>query len=110
MEETPMHIPLDRVQMVWAEAQQLTRYLHALPPAAWHCPSACERWQVSDVVVHLATCAEFYAGSICRGLQGGTTRLPVPVRARFVLTGVAARHHKSEPPLATCRPAHTPPR
>ena len=28
-----MHTPLDRVQMVWAEAQQLTRYLHALPPA-----------------------------------------------------------------------------
>jgi len=29
MEETPMHTPLDRVQIVWAEAQQLTRYLHA---------------------------------------------------------------------------------
>jgi len=53
-----MNTPLDRVQIVWAEAQQLTRYLHTLPPAAWHHPSACERWQVGDVVVHLATCAE----------------------------------------------------
>jgi hypothetical protein len=48
----------DRVQVVWAETQQLTRYLRALPPAAWHRPSACERWQVRDVVVHLAACAE----------------------------------------------------
>ena len=80
-----MHTPLDRVQMVWAEAQQITRYLHALPPAAWHCPSACERWQVNDVVVHLATCAEFYAGSICRGLQGDTTPPPgfSPIGARI---------------------------
>ena len=65
-----MDTPSDRVQMVWAEAQQLTRYLHALPLAAWHHPSACERWQVGDVVVHLAACAEVYADSICRGRQG----------------------------------------
>ena len=57
-EDTPMDTSQDRVQVVWAETQQLTRYLRALPPAAWHRPSACERWQVRDVVVHLAACAE----------------------------------------------------
>ena len=35
-----MDTPSDRVQMVWAEAQQLTRYLHALPPASWHHPGS----------------------------------------------------------------------
>jgi hypothetical protein len=75
-EETRMDTPHDRVQMVWAEAQQLTHFLRALPPAAWHCPSACARWQVGDVVVHLAICAELYANSICRGLQGDTTPPP----------------------------------
>lgn len=71
-----MNTPLDHVQIVWAEAQQLTRYLHTLPPAAWHHPSACERWQVGDVVVHLAACAEVYADSICRGLEGNSTPPP----------------------------------
>src|SRR5262249_30662208 len=74
--ETRMATPSDGVQIVWAEAQHLTRYLRALPPAAWHHPSACKRWQVGDVVVHLAACAEVYTDSICRGLQGDIAPLP----------------------------------
>jgi uncharacterized protein (TIGR03083 family) len=105
-----MNTPLDHVQIVWAEAQQLIRYLHALPPAAWHCPSACERWQVSDVVVHLAICAEFYAGSICRGLQGDTTPPPgfsppgvdmATAAERIAQGAITRRQHLGDQVLAT---------
>jgi len=110
MEETPMNTPLDRVQIVWAESQQLTHYLHALPPAAWYGPSACERWQVGDVVVHLAACAEVYTDAICRGLQGDIATLPgfpptgvdmATAAKRFTQLVIARRQRLGDQVLAT---------
>ena len=105
-----MDTPSDRVQIVRAETQQLTHYLCALPPAAWHRPSACERWQVGDVVVHLAACAEVYTDSICRGLQGDIAPLPgfPPTAAdiataaeRFAQLVIARRRRLGDQVLAT---------
>ena len=62
--------PESRVDLVRRESEQLKQYLEALPPEAWIQPSACDRWQVSDVVAHLIGGAELYAGMISRGLQG----------------------------------------
>ena len=61
-----------RVKQVQHESERLKEYLSALPPDAWSRQSACERWQVGDVVAHLASGAEFYDGSITRGLRGET--------------------------------------
>jgi uncharacterized protein (TIGR03083 family) len=60
----------DTVQLVIAESERLTQYLTTLPPEAWSTPSACNRWEVRDVVAHLAGQAENYAAWIVRSLQG----------------------------------------
>ena len=65
-----MDAPEEQVELVRAESERLKQYLSSLPPNAWNEPSACDRWQVRDVVAHLAGGAEFYATMISRGLQG----------------------------------------
>jgi uncharacterized protein (TIGR03083 family) len=64
--DTPEHL----VQLIHAESERLTHYLHTLPPAAWHRPSACELWEVRDVAGHLTWVAEFFVDIISRGVQG----------------------------------------
>ena len=59
-----------RLNVLHAEVERLTHYLTALPPEAWHRPSACERWQVADVVAHLTAGGHNVARSVARGLQG----------------------------------------
>lgn len=65
-----MDAPEARVRLVLAESERLKHYLHSLPPEAWKQPSACDRWEVRDVVAHLVLGAEIYTESISRGLQG----------------------------------------
>lgn len=63
-----MYSDADRAKIVHAEAKRLEQFLHALSPEDWQRPSACDRWQVADVVAHLAGMA--LAERITRGLQG----------------------------------------
>ncbi len=65
-----MDSPDDLVKMVLEETQLLTDYLKELPPEAWSHPTACERWEVADVVSHLMDGAVSYTDAISRGLQG----------------------------------------
>jgi uncharacterized protein (TIGR03083 family) len=65
-----MDAPEERVRLVLAESERLKHYLHSLPPEAWSTPSACDCWEVRDVVAHLVLGAEIYAESISRGLRG----------------------------------------
>jgi uncharacterized protein (TIGR03083 family) len=60
----------DRARLLRSESERIKRYLHGLPEDAWGRPSACGQWQVGDVVAHLIGVAEFYAGSVVRGLAG----------------------------------------
>ena len=59
----------DRVTLLQSESARIKQYLHTLPPNAWTRPSACERWEVRDVVGHLIAVAELYANGLSRGLQ-----------------------------------------
>ena len=61
------HISLD---LVGEESERLRKYLASLPSHLWTKPSACDRWEVRDVVEHLAASAEFYRDMLFRGLQG----------------------------------------
>ncbi len=54
-----MASPEERVKIAIAESERLKQYLSTLPPEAWNKPSACEQWEVRDVVAHLAWAAEF---------------------------------------------------
>jgi uncharacterized protein (TIGR03083 family) len=60
----------ETVKILIAESERLKQYLTSLPPEAWSKPSACGRWEVRDVVAHLAGGAEFCTDVISRGLQG----------------------------------------
>ena len=63
-----MYSDADRAKVVHTEAKQLEQFLRALSPADWQRPSACDRWQVADVVAHLSQMV--LAERITRGLQG----------------------------------------
>ena len=65
-----MDTPADTVKLLITESDRLIQYLTTLPPEAWRTPSACTRWEVRDVVAHLANQGEFYADAIRRSLQG----------------------------------------
>jgi uncharacterized protein (TIGR03083 family) len=65
-----MDTPEETVQLIIAESERLTQYLTTLPPEAWSRPSACMRWEVRDVVAHLASGAEVYTDVITRSVQG----------------------------------------
>jgi uncharacterized protein (TIGR03083 family) len=69
--DTPEHL----VKALQGETERLTHYLQTLPPDAWSRPSACEHWEVRDVVGHLTWIAEFYADTIARGVHGDTSLL-----------------------------------
>ena len=59
-----------RVQLLQAESEKFHQYLGGLPEAAWGKRSACDLWRVEDVVAHLVGNAEFYSGTVERGLKG----------------------------------------
>jgi uncharacterized protein (TIGR03083 family) len=65
-----MDSPEETVKLVIAESEHLKQYLNTLPPEAWSIPSACDRWEVRDVVAHLAGQGQFYADMVSRSLQG----------------------------------------
>src|SRR5262245_32897538 len=65
-----MHSPEATVQLVIAKSERLIQYLNTLPPEAWSTLSACDRWEVRDVVAHLTNQGELYADAIARSLQG----------------------------------------
>lgn len=68
---------LDRVNLVKSESDRLREYLTGLPSAAWSQASACDLWQVRDVVGHLTWAADGFAESISRGVQGdASVRVP----------------------------------
>ena len=65
-----------RLEVVQAEGDRLAQYLARLPSDAWTRPSACDRWEVRDVVAHLAGGADFYHDSVTRGLAGDSSPTP----------------------------------
>jgi len=65
-----MESPEERVNIAITESERLKEYLGSLPTEAWIKPSACDRWEVRDVVAHMAWIAENYTERIHRSLQG----------------------------------------
>ena len=68
-----MDEPEHLLDLTKSESQWLHQYLDTLPAEAWSKPSACDAWEVRDVVGHLVWVAEFYTDVISRGLQGDTS-------------------------------------
>ena len=86
----------DNMAVLREETERITTYLADLLAESWTQPTACDAWQVRDVVAHLVGVAEFYAGNVTRGLQGDTAppagRPPAgSVTAAMSADGVAMR-------------------
>ncbi len=64
-----MDSPQERVRIAVSESDRLKAYLGSLSPEDWNKPSACDRWEVRDVVAHLASVAEAYTERIHESLQ-----------------------------------------
>lgn len=62
--------PVERIAIARSEYQALDSYLQGLPPEGWARPSACEGWQVQDVVAHLIGTTDFQAAMVQRALKG----------------------------------------
>lgn len=103
-----------RIELCQAAAEQLTQYLQTFSAEAWCHPSACEAWEVRDVVGHLTAGAERYAEAISRGLQGDNSTplddLPppgAPNRAAVIAQrSIARRESLGEQLLATFTASH----
>ena len=65
-----------RTRLARFEAERLAAYLGTLSDAGWEHPTACDLWQVGDVVGHLVWIGEFYVTFITRALAGDVTPPP----------------------------------
>lgn len=81
--------PEERVKIATAESERLKDYLSSLPPQAWSKPSACDRWEVRDVVAHLARVAEAYTERIHQSLTPEGQPAAGPVSAGSFADGNA---------------------
>lgn len=68
-----METVVRRSQLVRQEAQQLKEFLASIPPTALSLPSACDQWQVGDVIAHIIFGLEHWCDSISRALTADTT-------------------------------------
>ena len=65
-----------RTSLARLEAERLAAYLGTLSPEGWNHPTACDLWQVGDLVGHLVWIGEFYVTFITRALAGDVTPPP----------------------------------
>lgn len=61
---------LDKVQLVKQESARIGEYLKTLKPEAMATQSACDAWEVQDVVAHLIGAVERFGPNIVRGAGG----------------------------------------
>lgn len=65
--------PQDRIQLLKSESDRAKDYLSALSTDDWSSPTACEAWEVRDVVAHMIMAAEMFVGNISRGLANDSS-------------------------------------
>ncbi|MEE3012951.1 MAG: maleylpyruvate isomerase family mycothiol-dependent enzyme [Chloroflexota bacterium] len=62
-----------RVALVKSESRRIQQYLSGLSAEDLARPSACDAWEVRDVVAHLIGGVDLFAANISRGVQGDST-------------------------------------
>ncbi len=98
----------ERIAIARAEYEGLRAFLSGLAPRDWARPSACQGWEVRDVVAHLVSTTDFQAEMVRRGLEGeygppehyeGTD--VHSRRARIAQHAIAAREQLGPDPRST---------
>ena len=59
-----------QIELFRSESRRFREYLNTLSPESLDLPSACEKWNVGEVIAHLAWAVETYGGMMARGLHG----------------------------------------
>ena len=65
--------PEQRVELVKSESQRIQQYLEGRSNEDLTRLSACDAWEVRDVVAHLAASVDLYDATISRGIKGDST-------------------------------------
>ena len=65
-----------RTRLARLEAERLAVYLDSLSSIGWNHATACDLWQVGDLVAHLVWIGEFYVQFVSRSLNGDITPPP----------------------------------
>ena len=65
-----------RTRLARFEAERLAAYLGSLSDEGWNHATACDLWQVGDLIGHLVWIGEFYVTFISRALAGDVTPPP----------------------------------
>ena len=60
----------EKVRLVKSESARIGVYLGTLSPDQWSTQSACDSWQVGDVVAHLLGAVDMFGPNIARGAAG----------------------------------------
>ena len=63
----------EKAALVKKESARIGEYLGTLSPDAWTTPSACDAWQVQDVVAHLTGAVDRFGPNIVRGAAGDSS-------------------------------------
>ena len=61
---------LEKAQLIKSESDRIGQFLKGLPSEAWSVKSACEAWEVRDVIAHLTGGVDRFAPNITRGAGG----------------------------------------
>lgn len=80
---------MEKVQLVKEESARIGVYLKTLKPEQWSIPSACDAWEVQDVVAHVMGAVERFGPNIVRG-AGGDGSAPKGCRKRVWETWLPA--------------------
>lgn len=64
---------IEKVRLVKEESARIAQYLNSLSLDAWSTQSACDAWQVRDVLAHLTGSMEMFGANIARGVAGDST-------------------------------------
>ncbi len=65
-----MTSPEQRVELVKSESQRIQHYLQDLSDEDLNLISACDAWEVRDVVAHLTASVDLYESAISKGVTG----------------------------------------
>lgn len=65
--------PEQRVELVKSESQRIQQYLEGRSNEDLARLSACDAWEVRDVVAHLTASVDLYDATISRGIKGDST-------------------------------------
>ena len=65
-----MYSVVAKARLVKTESARIGEYLRTLSPSDWSTQSACDSWQVRDVVAHLTAAVDMFGPNIARGAAG----------------------------------------